>query len=174
MLRTVEISNNFNELSEIERLYRASFPRRERDPFKGLVNHQDNIDFRACYDNETLVGMYVILMEGDLAHILFLAVEESSRDKGFGSEILKEICFRLEKTRLLVDIEAIEENSPNLEQRIKRKKFYLHNGFQETDINYLWHGIHYQILVKNGTISKSEFRKFWNRFESDKAARHYK
>jgi len=165
MIRTKVISRHFNLLPEIKRLYMASFPKCERDPFNGLVDHPANLDFKACFEGEELVGLYATLNEGDITHVLFLAVEEKARDKGYGSEILQEICSTYSHRRIFVDIEDPDVSSDNKENRIRRKHFYLHNGFQDTGIRYVWRGMPYQILMIGGTITNEEFTTFWNNYE---------
>lgn len=61
----------------------------------------------------------------------------------------------------MLDIEQIKE-CKNKEQRIKRKQFYLRNGFQETQVCYTWQKEDYLILCKNGMIDDKEFWAFWN------------
>jgi len=165
MIRVENISRHFSQLPEIKRLYQSSFPKNEREPFNGLVSHPSNLDFKACFDGETLVGLYAILNEGDISHILFLSVEENERDHGYGSQILQEIVSSYATQRILVDIEDPDKPSDKVEIRLRRKHFYLQNGFQPTDIHYVWRGTPYQILIINGTITRQEFDTFWTNYE---------
>lgn len=143
----------------------ASFPKQERDPFCGLVGHPSNLDFRACFEGDTLVGLYAVLCVGDLAHVQFLAVEERYRDEGFGSKILSEIKERYAGHRIFVDIEEPDEASPNHRQRLRRVHFYAENGFTDDCVRYTWHGMDYRLLIHNGKLSQNEFLRFWESYE---------
>ena len=97
-------------------------------------------------------------MYSGIAYVGYLAVEEELRNRGYGSEILKAVCFMYALHRVVVDIEIVDENAENYEERLHRRDFYLRNGFQRTGIGYYIFNVDYELLSAHGTVTKQEFR----------------
>ena len=76
------------------------------------------------------------------------------------------IAKRFPKNRIIADIEAEDPAAENNAQRIRQKAFYQRNGYTESEVAYVWRGVPYQILVKNGTITEAEFENFWKNFHN--------
>ena len=160
-----EITENFEDYKKFHHLYLASFPKEERIPVKNLMLRTEERELIACYDEKVFCGFYSTLTFGDITHILFLAVDEELRDRGYGSRILEQISHRYPKNRIILDIEAEDPSAPNNGQRLKRKAFYRKNGYTESGIAYTWRKVPYQILVKNGYITEDEFDAFWDNLD---------
>lgn len=114
---------------------------------------------------EVFCGFYATLSAGDITHILFLAVEDELRDRGYGSQMLELISDHFCRDRIILDIETPEPDAGNNAQRIRRKAFYERSGYRESGIAYRWKKVDYLILVKNGTITEAEFDAFWDAVE---------
>ena len=63
---------------------------------------------------------------------MFLAVDSKLRSKGCGSLMLKEIQSLYPENKVIVSIERCDKTVENLEQRLRRKRFYEKNGFLST------------------------------------------
>jgi len=87
-----------------------------------------------------------------------------SQGKGYGHHVLEIIKSLYPNHRFIADIEKDEDNCVNREMRKKRELFYLHDDYQETDIEYTYKGVDYIIMSANGMISKKEFKDFWTHF----------
>ena len=166
MLTEKEITENFEDYKEFNDLYLTAFPQEERVPVRHLMKHSGESELIACYDGETFCGFYSTLTFGDITHILFLAVADELRDRGYGSALLKLISRRHPHNRIILDIEAEDPTAPNFEQRVRRKAFYEKNGYTESGIRYNWRGVPYKILIKNGTITGAEFDAFWDNLDN--------
>lgn len=165
MLIEKEITKNFEDYHQFHRLYLSSFPKEERIPIKHLMMRAEESELIACYDEKLFCGFYATLTFGDVTHILFLAVDDALRGRGYGSQILKQISHRYPNHRIILDIEAEDPSAPNNEQRIRRKAFYAKNGYTESGIAYTWRNVPYQILIKNGCITEKEFDAFWDNLD---------
>ena len=55
-MRSVRVTKESEKFPEIERLYRAAFPREERVPMDVLLETDGPYDFVACYDGAVLCG----------------------------------------------------------------------------------------------------------------------
>ena len=172
-MKSVKVTKESEKFPEIERLYRAAFPREERVPMDTLLETDGPYDFIACYDGAVLCGFYSALTFGDITHILFLAVEEKLRDHGYGSQILAEIGKAYAGKRVILDVEMVNPEADNNEQREQRIAFYLRNGYHHSGISYGWRGVMYEILILDGTISEEEFWNFWDQLDEVQQNNYY-
>lgn len=172
-MKSVKITKESEKFQEIERLYRAAFPREERVPMDTLLEADAPYDFIACYDGAVLCGFYSALTFGDITHILFLAVEEKLRDHGYGSQILAEIGKAYAGKRVILDVEMVDPEADNNEQREQRIAFYMRNGYHHSGISYGWRGVMYEILILDGTISEEEFWNFWDQLDEVQQNNYY-
>ena len=162
MLTSIQVTKESEKFPEIVRLYRAAFPREERVALDLLLETDGPYDFIACYDGEMLCGFYSTLTMGDITHVLFLAVEETLRGNGYGSQILDAIRRAYPDKRLILDVEMPDPEAENQEQRTKRIAFYKRNGYRNSGVSYSWRGVMYEILILNGKITEEEFWAFWD------------
>ena len=93
--------------------------------------------------------------------IMFLAVDESLRTKGYGSAILKEIKNRYPDKKIMVSIEPCNDSAPDIEVRKRRKAFYRKNGYGETGYMIKLSGVVQEIMITNGDFGKKEFLLFF-------------
>lgn len=148
---------------EIKEIYLSSFPKEERMPFvlMLLMSCLWNTQFLAFYDDKTLCGLVYMANLGKQTFIMFFAVDAKLRSKGYGSRILEEIQQLYPKNMIIVSIEPCMESVENMEQRKRRKNFYIHNGYRETGYWMKLAGQEQEILVKNGVFEKRKFIAFF-------------
>ena len=159
MLRIERVSEKTEALNEIHRLYDASFPDDERIPWKRIFAMLgETRRMYAYYDGEVFVGLSYTFIHRNIAYLGYLAVEEDLRNRGYGSAILKCILKELSEYKVVIDIETVTEEADNYEERLKRKNFYLHNGFTSTGVGYFFYHVDYELLSANGKVSAEEYR----------------
>lgn len=148
---------------EVKEIYITSFPKEERMPFALMMMMSClwNTQFLAFYDKETLCGLVYMATLGRQTFIMFFAVDAKLRSKGYGSSILNEIQSLHPKNKIIVSIEPCNESAENIEQRLKRKNFYIRNGYQETGYLMTLSGQVQEIIIKNGTFNKWKFMIFF-------------
>ncbi|PWL40968.1 MAG: hypothetical protein DBY45_10815 [Clostridiales bacterium] len=148
---------------KIKAIYHASFSREDRMPFWMMMamSHLWNTEFLAFYDGDTLCGFVYLATVRKLSFIMFLAVEETLRSKGYGGAILQKVQAMHPDSKVIVSIEPCGEIAKDLAQRIRRKNFYLRNGYAETGYYIKLGGKTQELLVRNGTFSKREFSLFF-------------
>ena len=129
---------------KIKNLYLNSFPKEERFPFWILEEccQEKNSTLYAIFDNKNFIGMSYIVNCDDAYYLMYLAVVENLRNKKYGSKILNELKDKY-KTIFL----SIEQPLNEITRR--RKKFYLRNGFYDTNKIYEDTGIYYEVLCTN-------------------------
>ena len=154
------VCKNSPDIRKIRRLYDMSFPNEERVPFFHLMNSagRDRV-MHAYYQDEELVGLTVMFLAYDIAYLSYICIEPELQDKGYGTMILDMLKDTYRDYRMAIDIEETESESDNLEDRLRRKAFYVRNGFESTGVFYTYNGVEYEILSWNGIISKEDWQK---------------
>ncbi len=148
---------------DVRRIYLDAFPPEERMPFPMMVAMSKlwNTDFLAFYDGDTLCGLAYLAHNRKLEFMMFLAVDEALRSKGYGRAILREIRNRYPEKKLIVSMEPCDPGAADLALREKRKGFYERNGYRETGYRMRLSGVEQEILIANGRFQKREFLTFF-------------
>ena len=133
--------NNSKYVNKIEELYLNSFPEDERFPFWILqeCSKENNSDLYAILDNDKMIGMCYIVNCTNAYYLMYLAVVPSLRNKNYGSMILRDLKEKYKVLFLSVDV-PVDNIS------VRRKNFYLRNGFYDTNKFYEDAGINYEVL----------------------------
>lgn len=157
-IERVKLSNR-----DIKRIYFDAFPKKERMPFLMMVAMSKlwNTQFLSFYDGDTPCGFVYFAHNSKIVFVMFLAVDESFRSKGYGSAILTEIKNRYPDKKIIVSIEPCDDKAPDIEIRKKRKAFYKRNGYCETGYMIKLSGVVQEIIITNGEFSKKEFLLFF-------------
>lgn len=153
---------------KVKEIYTASFLKKDRMPFWLMLAlaKTKSTDFLSFYDGDTLCGFVYMAAMKDLAFVMFFAVDEGLRSKGYGGKILEEVQSIYPDRKIIISIERCDEPAENIEQRLRRKRFYLRNGYAET--KYLLEMGHeaQEILIKNGTFQAEEFFSFFLKYSN--------
>ena len=111
------------------------------------MNHTE---IRAFCDQGRVCGFSYFAAVGKITFIMFLAVDSKLRFNGCASLMLKEIQTLDPKNKAIVSIEICYKTVENLEQRLRRKRFYEKNGFLSTGCLVELSKEQQEVLVKNG------------------------
>ena len=132
MIRVVKTNSDIP--TEIEQLYEEAFPSNERIDYSHLVDcvKANKADMLSLVKDEQFIGFAFVILPTDYAYICFCAVIPSMRNKGYGTELVRLLREFYVGRQLVVDIEKLDEQAPNYEQRYRRYMFYIRNGFNDT------------------------------------------
>ncbi len=138
-----------------------AFPPSEYMPSEEIFEFAKNTDsdVLGIYDGGRLVGFILFLKNEECGYIFFLAVDKNARSKGYGGAALKALADSYPNLQIILDFEEIDENAENIEQRIRRKKFYLRNGFCETGRYTLLRDGRFEVVCNNGPLLVEPFKK---------------
>lgn len=130
----LEIQNVKMRSTAIKRIYLEAFPKRERMPFPMMVAMSKlwNTQFFGFYHNSIPCGFTYLASNRKLAFLMFFAVDEPLRSKGYGSLILQALKDKYPDKKIIISIEPCEARAPDIDLRKRRKGFYLRNGYTET------------------------------------------
>ena len=132
---------------DIKKIYTNSFLKSERFAFWVLkhCSKEENVVFKVIFDDNKLVGMIYIIKYENISYLMYFAIEEEQRKKGYGSKILADLISKY-KTIIL----SIERPNKDLnDNKQTRENFYLRNGFFNTNKYIRDNGIEYEILCTN-------------------------
>lgn len=158
---------------KMKKIYFSSFPKKERFPFWVLKNciKGKNVLFNEILDKDKIVGIEYLINYKDTTYLMYLAVDENKRNKGYGEKILKDLIKKY--NNIILSIER-SNNSLN-DNNERRKKFYLRNGFFETNRFTEQNGIQYEILCtnKNYKIMEKDLRNIYNQMTGSTIMKYF-
>ena len=159
-------TRDFPRLDEIKELYESAFPENERAPFSVLVkkSRRENVDFKAYFDGETLVGMTYSVHQGNLTYLFYLAVPEALRGRGYGSEILQILKTMYPDHRIFLSMEEFRPDAPNYDIRLRRRAFYERNGYPLIGMRVQEGPEIFELAGTSADIRPEEYRKLMYRY----------
>lgn len=160
LLEMREIRDDSAFLNAVEALAREAFPPEEYLATEALIDmaRAEDFDFSALFAGEQFVGFTVIKLYEELYYLLFLAIDPSLRSRGYGSAALETVKARYPDRIGTVDFEMPDDLAPNREQRLRRRDFYLRNGFFKTGLFLRYFGVDYEVFATSD-VSKEHFAK---------------
>lgn len=104
------------------------------------------LDVWAVHDGDGFVGFTTVYPDDELAYVFFLAVASSQRSHGYGARILELLRAHYAGKQLVLDIEPVDPAASDSDLRLRRKKFYLRNGYSESGYMLSYCGLSFEIL----------------------------
>jgi len=146
---------------KINKLAEEAFPPDEYLSPNELLDmaKSDNFDFLLLLDKNEFIGFVVTQIYKNMVYLFFLAIDEKYRSKGYGSYAIKALIKTYPNKQQVVDLEMVDENADNFEQRLKRKNFYLKNGYKETNLFLSYLGVDYEVLCMDDDFNADEFKQ---------------
>lgn len=160
-LRKVDAASDPALLEKVRQLYLTAFPKEERIPWPlvRLNTLRKSIDLTAFLDGDTFCGFTYSITNGDLHLLLFFAVDDSLRSQGYGSAILS--VLKESYPTVVLNIEPLMEDAPNLPERKHRYGFYRHNGFCDTGYHVWEVGGMFRILSTKAELDVLSYQKLF-------------
>ena len=155
-------------------LYRRSFPRSERKPFRIIVSmwKKGKTDVWYLAEGRRFAG-FATTINGEARILLdYLAVREKMRGRGAGSRMLEELKKQYAGKGIFVEIESAFENGKDQLERVRRRKFYLKNGMESARVMASVFGVKMELLCWNCRVNFAEYRAFYRDNYSPWAAEH--
>lgn len=151
-MKIIIVKDNFKDMNKLNKLVKEAFPPEEYISPDDIIK-LGNMKLYALYDSNLLIGLMAIKTFKNMVFLFYLAIDSNCRSKGYGKQALEELKKLYENYQLTVDIELIDETAKNNEQRIKRKNFYIRNGYKETRKGASYFGVNYEILCNEDNIN---------------------
>ncbi len=160
--------------ARLYQLYRTAFPRSERKPFSMILKamKRGTSDVWYCAHNGKFVGLAITINGPDAVLLDYLAIHPDCRSAGYGSAILQTLIAHYRPRSLFGEIEATCFRCPDLDTRLRRKRFYLDNGMQEMGVLVSLFGVTMELITAGRRFSFEEYRQFYHDNYSPWAADH--
>ena len=160
-LRKVDAASDPALLKKVRQLYHTAFPKEELIPWPlvRLNALRKDIDLTAFLDGDVFCGFTYSITCGDLYMPLFFAVEDTLRSKGYGSAILS--LLKESYGTVVLNIEPLVSDAPNLPQRQHRYGFYRHNGFLDTGYHVWEVGGMFRVLSTKAELDVPSYQKLF-------------
>lgn len=165
---------------DLIKIYESSFPEAEKIPYENILRIIEEAEFPVEYlaheegggltlGQGDLIGLSITAELDDYDWIWYLAVREICRRRGYGKQLLqivKQRCYDASyRTKpIIIEIESPTQaicNNP--EERKRRHKFFLDQGFRDTDVTYERAGILYLIMSNSDLpFTKEDYNRMLN------------
>lgn len=162
-LRALDINSDPAVCQRARQLYLQAFPKEERLPWwvLRLQAKRRDIDLTAWMEGGTFCGFTCGVTVEGLHFLLFFAVAEPERSRGYGSAVLKQL--REKYGSLVLNVETLEPEASNYAQRLRRLRFYQRNGLQDTGW-FVWEvGGRFRVLCTEPELDVKAYRKIFRR-----------
>ena len=136
---------------EINRLLKSAFPRKEQTSVFLLLMGalRKNTHFTAFYDGDKFAGLLYTIENDRYCFILYLAVNPEMRSGGIGGKILNYAYEQAKNKIIVLNVESLNSDADNHEQRERRIAFYARHGICETGYGFSMDGVSYSVLASN-------------------------
>lgn len=144
--------------SKVIELYGSAFPKVQRVPPWVLRYRlkKGKAGFEVLYEHEKWIGFIFTKDYKDIVSVQFFAISESCRSSGYGSKVMESMKERHSGKRIVLNIEELDAEAENCQQRIKRKAFYEKNGFSSSGYLVKELAERQEVLIHGGSINKEE------------------
>ena len=151
-----KIEKHTENYKKARQTLKTAFPKKEQVPFWSLqlLSNTPEVDTLSWHDRlGNYIGMSYSIHHNNKLLILYLALEKTSRNKGYGTKIIKYLQEKDTIEETVLDIESPLQESENISQRQRRQLFYERQGFHSTNHEIIEPLCHYLIM---GTSLNSE------------------
>lgn len=147
-------------LEKIEGLYSRSFPEEEKKPYDIMVKNsrQGKGEMLAIMEDGRFLGHALTAFCEDLVLLDYFAVEDDLRGQGVGGRALSLLKERYADRRFFLEVESTQVACDNMEQRIRRKRFYHDNGMKDGGLTVNVRGVVMEVLVADRGLTFDEYR----------------
>ena len=144
------ITAEFPDLDKVEALNREAFPEEERVPISEFLRYtnDEQSHFFAFYNEKCF-------------YVSFFAIMPHLRSHGYGGEIIHKLTEFYQKTMVL-EVERLDEECDNLEQRQARMDFYKRNGFKTSNAFLEYDGLSFEILYLGDHFDEEAYRDIFH------------
>ncbi|MCF0134581.1 MAG: GNAT family N-acetyltransferase [Blautia sp.] len=144
------------------RLYESAFPSEEKKPvpFMEELYRKGITEFLVLEEKHEFAGLVILMKYEGVVLLDYFAVTESIRGKGIGSEVLSALLELYRDWKFVVEIEALVPEAGNLQERIRRKSFYMKNGLKETGVFAYVYETDFEILSSDGQLTYEQYVQF--------------
>ncbi len=160
--------------AEVYTLYQKAFPASEKKPFSMIVkmHRKGKTDIWRFERDGKFAGIILTINGPETILLDYLAVEESQRGTGIGSEILQLMGKQYGDKGVFLEIESVYEEADNLADRIRRKYFYEKCGMESMGVFVWLFGVKMELMSFGCKLTYEQYHDFYRDNYNQWAADH--
>lgn len=149
--------------AQIYHLYQKAFPASEKKPFAVILKmyRKGASDIWRVTRDGKFVGLIITINGREHILLDYLAVEESQRGTGIGTEILQQMKSQYSGKGVFLEIESVYEECANRDQRLRRKQFYEKCGLQSMEVFAWVFGVKMELMGFGCRLSYEQYHAFY-------------
>lgn len=161
-----KITPDHPDVPALKKLFEEAFPESERPiSMDDIIASMDQMpcDLLGVYPDETpddFSGLFFGIRGESGVYGVYFATRPDLRSTGIGSKAFKAVVDYYDDVPFWFSYESTFEESDNAEQRERRRRFYLKNGFHETGWFTKLNGTEFIIASSKTEFDKEAFEKF--------------
>lgn len=156
-------ATSLKDWKRIKKLYMSAFPVCERKPLVVIWYKQQKkaADVWLVEEEGEFLGLAITMNGPDLILLDYFAINDSKRGNGYGTRALKLLQEKYADYRFFLEIERTDVKADNIEERKRRKVFYLQNGMTELNVYAVLFGVDMELLGYQCKVSFEEYRDLY-------------
>ena len=156
----IKISKDSPDKQILERINDISFADEQTTSIDDFfASDKGDFDIFGIYHVDTLVGFFSVRIYKSIAYLGYFAIAPEHRSKGYGSRAINLLKDYYGDKQIVIEIESLHEKCDNIENRIRRRNFYLNNGMISTDWYLYYDDVELEILCSEKEFRKEEFEE---------------
>lgn len=162
-MQTVDLNRAPGLRKQARALYHTAFPKEERLPWwlLRLNAHRSGIDLTAFLDGDTFCGFTASVTVENMHFLLFFAIPDDLRGRGYGSAILQ--MLQKQHKTVVLNVELLDPAAQNYQQRKRRFAFYQRNGFFDTCYHVWEVGGKFRVLSTDAALDVAQYKKIFKK-----------
>ena len=159
---------------QVYRLYRQAFPSSERKPFAIILRmtRRNKTDVWQLLSDGRFAGFATTINGDGVVMLDYLAVKQTARNGGIGTEALRLLQERYAGQGFFVEIESPFEEGPDQIDRQRRRAFYQRCGLKPLKVMAVVFGVKMELLGRDCNLDFDRYQAFYRDNYSPFAAEH--
>ncbi len=147
------------DFKQIKKLYGSAFPKDERAPFFLIKRRafQGRADMLVAENDGEFIGFAYTVVYKALVYLFYFAVAAEKRGQGNGGNILGLLREYYKGKTIFLAREPLDDGADNSEQRIKRREFYVKNGFSDLPYQIKEASMTYDLMSTDGDFDPQDY-----------------
>ena len=139
-----------------------AFPECERNSLNDMYasDAADRIEILGIFEDNDIVGFLIVRKYENIRYLAYFAVRNDKRSAGIGSRALKLLKERYPVAQIVAEFETPDNSCDNNTLRLRRRDFYMRNGFYETGWYSFYDDTEFTIICSESVFDKEGFERF--------------
>lgn len=151
------VSYNNKYFDGVNDIYNRSFPKCERYMLLEDLLKAEHTQLHCLVDGDDVKGFVYTIHYNKLVFILYLAVNEKERLKGYGSVLMKWCLNNYKDCKVFLNIDELDDKKEDFEVRKRRLCFYQKNGLYISNIMSSDKSENFHVLSNQQVVDIDEY-----------------